>query len=73
MNTGDNAPTAELREGLVHVAPFLLSAARGLLDEPPDYAIYRCADGARRALELVELTVRQTATCPRSGPHSTTC
>ncbi|WP_433272185.1 DUF6092 family protein [Actinosynnema sp. CS-041913] len=43
-----------MREGLALLASYLLSSARGLLDEPPDYGHFRCMDGARRALELLD-------------------
>lgn len=46
--------------GLPHdillLAAFLLSSGRGLLDEPADYGPARCADGARRTLEILERT-----------------
>ncbi|MFH9425003.1 DUF6092 family protein [Streptomyces sp. NPDC017529] len=49
----------QLTEGLALLAGFLLSSARGLLDEPGFYGVFRCMDGARRTLELLEA----------SGPH----
>ncbi|MEU2790966.1 DUF6092 family protein [Streptomyces sp. NPDC007100] len=44
----------QLSEGLALLAGFLLSSARGLMDEPGFYGVFRCMDGARRALELLE-------------------
>ncbi len=41
-------------EGIVLLAAFLLSSGRGLMDEPAAYGVARCADGGRRALELLE-------------------
>jgi hypothetical protein len=47
---------SDLQEGILLLASFLLSAARGLVDEAPDdeYGKFRCIDGARRALELLD-------------------
>ncbi|MFD7665061.1 DUF6092 family protein [Streptomyces sp. NPDC059788] len=44
----------QLSEGLALLAGFLLSSARGLMDEPGFYGVFRCMDGARRTLELLE-------------------
>ncbi|SFD40938.1 DUF6092 family protein [Streptomyces aidingensis] len=48
-------PASAAAEGLTLLAAFLLSSARGLLNEPPGYGVARCADGARRTLELLDL------------------
>ncbi|WP_240979722.1 DUF6092 family protein [Streptomyces sp. HNM0574] len=57
MTSGPNRPEAnpELAREALLLAAFLLSSGRGLLDEPPAYGPARCADGARRALELLAL------------------
>jgi hypothetical protein len=58
MSRGDDGAAAEVRaqvaEEVTLLAAFLLSSGRGLLDEPAEYGVARCADGARRALELLE-------------------
>ncbi|WP_234426915.1 DUF6092 family protein [Streptomyces niger] len=48
------ATAPDLTDDLILLAAFLLSSAHGLLDEPPAYGPARCADGARRALELLD-------------------
>jgi hypothetical protein len=48
------APMSRVVEDVTLLAAFLLSSGRGLLDEPAEYGVARCADGARRALELLE-------------------
>ncbi|OON72073.1 DUF6092 family protein [Streptomyces tsukubensis] len=56
MNSGTSSrplPT-ELAEQIALLAAFLLSSGRGLLEEPTAYGPARCADGARRTLELLE-------------------
>ncbi|MGW7411239.1 DUF6092 family protein [Streptomyces sp. NPDC054863] len=55
MKSGDKVLSpALLNEEIGLLAGYLLSSARGLLDEPADYGVFRCTDGARRALELLE-------------------
>ncbi|MEU7226089.1 DUF6092 family protein [Streptomyces chrestomyceticus] len=56
MAPGHPRPTTapDLTDDIVLLAAFLLSSAHGLLDEPPAYGPARCADGARRALELLD-------------------
>jgi hypothetical protein len=55
MNSGTRQlPQARLHEEVALLAAYLLSSGRGLLDEPADYGVFRCTDGARRALELLE-------------------
>lgn len=54
MNPGETTLPPRLREDIALLAVFLLSSGRGLLDEPADYGIYRCTDGARRALQLLD-------------------
>ncbi|MEU7043494.1 DUF6092 family protein [Streptomyces varsoviensis] len=44
----------DLTDDIVLLAAYLLSSGHGLLDEPADYGPARCADGARRALELLD-------------------
>ncbi|MET9290720.1 DUF6092 family protein [Streptomyces sp. NPDC003077] len=44
----------DLTDDIVLLAAFLLSSGQGLLSEPPSYGAARCADGARRALELLD-------------------
>ncbi|MGH3686840.1 MAG: DUF6092 family protein [Pseudonocardiaceae bacterium] len=62
MKPGDAPAPPHLREGIALLAAYLLSSGRGLFEEPPNYAIYRLLDGARRALELLE-------TCGEPNPH----
>ncbi|WP_238413131.1 DUF6092 family protein [Saccharothrix deserti] len=54
MNPGNDSTHVPLEEGIFLLACYLLSSARGLLDEPPEYSPSRCMDGARRALQLLE-------------------
>ncbi len=49
----DRVPES-LAEHITLLAAFLLSSGRGLLEEPVAYGPARCADGARRALEILE-------------------
>lgn len=77
---GDERPLSRSRvaEDVTLLAAFLLSSARGLLDEPAEYGVARCADGARRALELLEdvcgvrepglVAIRQRLEDAMSGP-----
>ncbi|MFE2933516.1 DUF6092 family protein [Streptomyces sp. NPDC059278] len=41
-------------EDIALLAAYLLSSGRGLVEEPPEYGVYRCIDGARRALETLD-------------------
>jgi hypothetical protein len=54
MKPGNTPAPAHPREEIALLAAYLLSSARRLLEEPPNYAIYRLIDGARRALQLLE-------------------
>jgi hypothetical protein len=55
MNAGDRRPLVPpMHEDVALLAAYLLSCGRGLMDEPPDYGVLRCADGARRALAILE-------------------
>ncbi|WP_030659934.1 DUF6092 family protein [Streptomyces rimosus] len=56
MTSGPPPPPRQpdLDDDIVLLAAFLLSSGHGLLDEPPAYGPARCADGARRALELLD-------------------
>jgi uncharacterized protein DUF6092 len=58
MSHGGTNPQfpSRLSEDIALLAAYLLSSARGLLGEPPDYGIVRLIEGARRALELLEST-----------------
>ncbi|MEU7578310.1 DUF6092 family protein [Streptomyces sp. NPDC041068] len=49
-----SAAPDRLHEDIALLAAYLLSSARGLLEEPPEYGVYRCLDGARRALEALD-------------------
>jgi hypothetical protein len=46
-------PDDRLRREIVLLAAFLLTGADGLLNEPPEYGAFRCADAARRALAIL--------------------
>ncbi|WP_308015542.1 DUF6092 family protein [Streptomyces huiliensis] len=48
------APQNRLHEDIALLAAYLLSSGRGLLTEPADYGAFRCADAARRTLEILE-------------------
>jgi hypothetical protein len=55
MNSGTRELSpARLHEEVALLAAYLLSSGRGLVDEPADYGVFRCTDGARRTLELLE-------------------
>ncbi|MEV5599207.1 DUF6092 family protein [Streptomyces sp. NPDC052496] len=54
MSDSASSNPPQLNEGLALLAGFLLSSARGLMDEPGFYGVFRCMDGARRTLELLE-------------------
>ncbi|WP_171167843.1 DUF6092 family protein [Streptomyces sp. I05A-00742] len=55
MKSGETvAPQNRLHEDIALLAAYLLSSGRGLLDEPADYGAFRCADAARRTLEILE-------------------
>ncbi len=54
MNDGATLPPARLHEEITLLAAYLLSSGRGLVEEPGDYGSYRCADAARRTLQLLE-------------------
>ncbi|WP_239472042.1 DUF6092 family protein [Streptomyces sp. NEAU-S7GS2] len=55
MKPGETAPLPpRLREDIALLATYLLSSGRGLLQEPSDYGVFRCVDGARRALEIMD-------------------
>jgi hypothetical protein len=58
MNHGGTEPRSSNRlgEDIALLTAYLLSSARGLLDEPSDYGILRLLEGARRTLELLEST-----------------
>jgi hypothetical protein len=53
MKPGNASALPPPRERIALLAAYLLSSGRRLLEEPPDYAIYRLVEGARRALELL--------------------
>jgi hypothetical protein len=44
----------EMIEQLMELVGFLLSSARGLLEEPHSYAIFRLLDAAGRLLEVMD-------------------
>jgi hypothetical protein len=46
--------TDELKDGLFHLAAYLVTSARGLYDEPADYGIFRLIDSAGRLLSVME-------------------
>ncbi|MEN2417503.1 DUF6092 family protein [Streptomyces rimosus] len=56
MTSGPPPPQSrpDPTDDIILLAAFLLSSGHGLLDEPPAYGPARCADGARRALELLD-------------------
>ncbi len=62
MKPGDKVLSpARLHEEIALLAAYLLSSGRGLLEEPAEYGAYRCADAARRTLELLEQAGGQSA------------
>lgn len=55
MKPGDETLSPDrLHEEIALLAAYLLTSGKGLLEEPADYGSYRCADAARRTLELLE-------------------
>ncbi|WP_409239777.1 DUF6092 family protein [Streptomyces sp. PA5.6] len=54
MKSSDDALPPPVREDLVLLTGYLLSSARGLLDEPESYGPMRCLGAAGRVLELLE-------------------
>ncbi|GAA2927324.1 hypothetical protein GCM10020221_24080 [Streptomyces thioluteus] len=54
MKSGETVPQNRLHEDIALLAAYLLSSGRGLLNEPSDYGAFRCADAARRTLEILE-------------------
>ncbi|WP_414167391.1 DUF6092 family protein [Streptoverticillium reticulum] len=55
MNPGETVLSQNrLHEEIALLAAYLLSSGRGLLEEPADYGAFRCADAARRTLEILE-------------------
>ncbi|MDJ1135474.1 DUF6092 family protein [Streptomyces iconiensis] len=53
MKSTDSELPPQLYEGLVLLASYLLSCGRGLAEEPAGYGTFRCADSARRVLDLL--------------------
>lgn len=43
----------QLQEDVFHLLAFMLTSARGLYEEPPDYAAFRLLDAAGRLLEIL--------------------
>ncbi|MBH1937656.1 hypothetical protein I5Q34_25865 [Streptomyces sp. AV19] len=54
MKSGETVPQNRLHEDIALLAAYLLSSGRGLLNEPADYGAFRCADAARRLLEILD-------------------
>ena len=46
--------TQELKNDLFYLIAYLITSARGLLDEPAEYGIYRLMDTTGRLLEIME-------------------
>jgi hypothetical protein len=46
--------TQELKNDLFYLIAYLITSARGLLDEPAEYGIYRLLDTTGRLLEILE-------------------
>jgi hypothetical protein len=46
--------TQELKNDLFYLITYLITSARGLLDEPAEYGIYRLLDTTGRLLEILE-------------------
>ncbi|MFC8919591.1 DUF6092 family protein [Streptomyces sp. NPDC057116] len=62
METSVEADRMSLHADLASLAAYLLSAGRGLLQEPAAYSTVRCMDAARRTLGILET---HTAADPR--------
>jgi hypothetical protein len=44
----------ELKQEFFNLAAYMVTSARGLYDEPPDYGIFRLIDSAGRLLAIME-------------------
>lgn len=44
----------QLQEDIFHLLAFMLTSARGLYEEPPDYGAFRLLDTAGRLLEILQ-------------------
>ena len=47
-------PAEEMKEELFNLAAYMVTSARGLYDEPPDYGIFRLVDSCGRLLAIME-------------------
>ena len=50
----DNKSRGELQNELFHLVAYMVTSARGLLDEPPDYGTFRLIDSSGRLLAIME-------------------
>jgi len=50
----DNNSQIELKNELFHLAAFMITSARGLIDEPADYGVFRLLDSSGRLLAIME-------------------
>ena len=46
--------TAELKAELFSLIAYMITSARGLYDEPPDYGTFRLLDASGRLLEIMQ-------------------
>lgn len=46
--------TKALKDDLFFLVAYMLTSARGLYEEPPDYGIFRLLDASGRLLEIME-------------------
>lgn len=48
-----NSATLNVKEELFNLVAYMLTSARGLYDEPPDYGPFRLLDASGRLLEIM--------------------
>jgi hypothetical protein len=46
--------TAELKAELFYLVAYMITGARGLYDEPPEYGTFRLLDASGRLLEIMQ-------------------
>ncbi|HWQ84318.1 MAG TPA: DUF6092 family protein [Anaerolineales bacterium] len=51
-----DSPTFNTQEELFNLVAYLITSARGLYDEPPDYGSFRLLDASGRLLEIMSTT-----------------
>jgi len=50
--------SADMNAELFHLIAYMITSARGLYDEPPDYGTFRLLDASGRLLEIMESSGR---------------